>query len=140
MGKALTKQQKSDFIKKLRLTGGNVSKACGAIKISRSAAYEHKKSDSDFAELWEEAINAGVDDLIEELRRRALKGVRKPVYQGKQLVGYIREYSDTLGIFIVKAHRPEYRDRITQDVNLRLEDMSDEQLERLARGERVSGR
>ena len=38
----------------------------------------------------------------------------RPVFQGKQLVGHIRDYSDTHLIFMLKARRPEkYRERLT---------------------------
>ena len=48
--------------------------------------------------------------------RRASEGTLKPVfYQGK-MCGEIREYSDTLLIFLLKARRPEtYRER--SDIN-----------------------
>ncbi len=44
--------------------------------------------------------------------RRAFEGVEEPVFhQGKQC-GTIRRYSDTLTIFLLKAHRPaKYRER-----------------------------
>ena len=46
-----------------------------------------------------------------EAYRRAVKGVEKPVYRGGQLVGTIREYSDSLLMFLLRARRPElYRD------------------------------
>jgi hypothetical protein len=44
--------------------------------------------------------------MIREAWRRAVKGCRKPVYQGGQLVGYVREFSDLLLIFLIKAARP----------------------------------
>jgi len=39
------------------------------------------------------------------LMRRAKDGTLRPVYQGGELVGHIREYSDTLGIFLLKSRR-----------------------------------
>lgn len=44
------------------------------------------------------------------MQRRAWKGTRKPVFHKGVVVGHIREYSDTLGMFLVKAKRPEYAD------------------------------
>lgn len=59
-----------------------------------------------------EALDDAVDDMELEAKRRAFKGTLKPVYQGGEKVGEIREYSDTLAIFLLKAHRPEkYRER-----------------------------
>ena len=46
-----------------------------------------------------------------EARRRAVKGTDKPVFQRGEQVGTIREYSDTLLMFLLKANKPEkFRD------------------------------
>ncbi|MDP2936788.1 MAG: hypothetical protein Q8O86_09895 [Dehalococcoidia bacterium] len=46
------------------------------------------------------------------------KGTEKPVFQGGQQVGVVREYSDVLLIFLLKGARPEkYRDNLKADVN-----------------------
>jgi hypothetical protein len=129
-GRALTTVEKAKFIQKLISTGGNVSRACQAINISRGCAYDHKKNDTDFAALWEQAVEKGLDDLEQEARRRAFKGTKKPVYQKGTCVGYIQEYSDTLLIFLLKGGRPEkYRERFevnstvqgSLDVNIEFE-------------------
>ena len=48
------------------------------------------------------------DILEDEVDRRAVEGVEKPVgwHKGKP-GGYVREYSDTLLIFLLKGDRPE---------------------------------
>jgi hypothetical protein len=45
--------------------------------------------------------------LEDEAVRRAYEGVERPVFQGGKQVGVVREYSDTLLIFLLKALRPE---------------------------------
>ena len=48
----------------------------------------------------------------DELHRRAVEGDDKPVYQGKELVGHIRTYSDSLLQLVLKANDPDkYADR-----------------------------
>jgi hypothetical protein len=48
----------------------------------------------------------------DELHRRAVEGNAKPVYQGKELVGHIQEYSDGLLALILKSGNPDkYADR-----------------------------
>lgn len=98
------------FIKELCRTG-NVSAACRKAKVSRKHAYETRQLDVDFAEAWAEALIIATEALEEEARRRAYIGVLEPVfYEGKQ-VAKIRKYSDTLMIFLLKAHRPDkYRE------------------------------
>ncbi|MBX6773030.1 MAG: hypothetical protein IRY83_14975 [Chloroflexi bacterium] len=53
-----------------------------------------------------------MDALEAEAWRRAVDGVERPVYQNGQRVGAVREYSDTLLIFLLKGGRPQkYRER-----------------------------
>lgn len=70
-----------------------------------------RDEDPDFAAAWDEALASSLDDAEGELYRRAVKGTLKPVYQGGAKVGSIREYSDTLLIFLLKSHKPSvYRE------------------------------
>lgn len=103
--------------------GGSVTMACKAAAIGRSTAYEWKAEDEAFAALWDEALEAGIDLLEDEARRRAVEGVEKPVVTMGKIarnddgsVLKIREYSDSLLALMLKAKRPEqYRERV--DVN-----------------------
>lgn len=90
----------------------NVGKACRAAGIGRSAAYAWRKDSPEFAAAWDEALQIGVSALEDEAHRRAFEGVLKPVYHQGKKVGTVREFSDTLAIFLLKAHAPEkYRER-----------------------------
>jgi hypothetical protein len=97
---------KPAFLKNLA-TSANVSVACQRAGVSRSTAYRVRATDDEFAEAWEDAIDEAVDALEGEAHRRAVEGTLEPVYQGGKQVGEIRKYSDTLLIFLLKAHRPE---------------------------------
>lgn len=101
------------FIDALSKTG-NVSKSAKSARISRKTAYELKNESPEFNERWNEAMETAVDTLELEAWRRAARGTRKPTgwYQGIP-GGYVQEYSDTLLIFLLKAHRPEkFRENI----------------------------
>ena len=80
-----------------------------------------------------------MDTVLEpEAIRRAVEGVEKPVYQGGELVGYVREYSDTLLIFLLKGGKPhKYRENIKIDsevqVTISIEQRTREAHERLLR-------
>ena len=109
----LTEKNKATFL--IALTeSANVSSASKLINVSREYMYRVRKLEKnlEFAEAWDDALQVGVDTLEEEARRRAYLGVDEPVYyQGKQC-GSIKRYSDTLLIFLLKAHRPDkYKDR-----------------------------
>lgn len=94
-------------------SGTSITTACKTARVGRSTAFDHRQRDEDFALAWHEAAEAGADLLEDEARRRAAEGTLKPVYQGGKLVGEIREYSDTLLIFLLKGKRPEtYRDNV----------------------------
>ena len=108
------------FIGLLRATA-NVSRACEELNIGRRTAYEWRDEDEGFAALWDEAIEAAIDDLEEEARRRAFKGLVKKKFdrKGEPILDpatgeqyYEREYSDALMVVLLKAHRPaKYRER-----------------------------
>jgi hypothetical protein len=108
------------FIAALTKTG-NISAACNRVGIGRQSAYDHRRNDAVFAALWEEALETATDYLELEARRRALKGCVRPVFYKGDECGQIREYSDTLMVFLLKAHRPsKFRDnvRLEHDGNL----------------------
>lgn len=120
---------------------GNVSKAAAAAGVTRTTVYALRNHPDapDFAEAWEDALEEASDLLELEARRRAVEGVEEPVfYQGLEC-GSVRKYSDTLLIFLLKAAKPEkYRERTSTDnYNIDLTSLSDEQLTRLERGESV---
>jgi len=120
--------------------GASITKASEEAGIARSTAYEWREADEAFAALWDEALEAGIDRLEDEARRRAVDGVERPVVAMGKLarnddgtVLKIREYSDTLLALMLRAKKPAYRDRSTADVNLKAEvEIVDSPRERLA--------
>ena len=105
------------FLHALR-TIPNVRLAARAVGVVRSDAYLHRDLFPEFATEWDEAIEAAIDSLESVLFQRA------------------RRSSDTLGIFMLKAHRSAiYRERNDNfNFNLtaeQLAQLSDEQLDKL---------
>lgn len=100
------------------LKSSNVSAACRKAKISRAVAYDHRETDTEFAAAWEEALEMALDDAESEAWRRGVKGTisnRQYDKDGK-LISATRQYSDTLLIFMLKAHRPaKYRETIRNE-------------------------
>lgn len=118
------------FLESLRRTC-NVSATCEAVGVGRQTAYDARERDADFADLWDAAVEEAVELLEGEARRRAYEGTTATkVFQalienpetGEMEMRTVRqeavrEYSDTLLIFLLKAHKPKmYRDRV--DVSL----------------------
>jgi hypothetical protein len=112
VGTKLTAKKREKFLKRLAETA-NISLSCRLVGISRDGIYDLKAKDAEFATAWLSAIEAGVENLEAEAYRRAHKGVNKPVfYQGVEC-GKVKEYSDTLAIFLLKGAKPEkYRERV----------------------------
>ena len=101
------------FIETLSKYGIVTVAAKEAGQLDTRLLYEKKKQNPEFAERWDKAIERSIDLLENEARRRAFEGCDRPVFQKGVQVGVIREYSDTLLIFLMKANRPDkYHDRI----------------------------
>lgn len=107
------KEWQKPFIQRLSETG-NVSAACRKAQISRVRAYELRNEDEVFRAAWDEALVMATEALELEARRRA-EGFPEPIYYNGKKIGIVRRYSDTLLIFLLKAHDPKYRDNIKID-------------------------
>jgi hypothetical protein len=85
------------FLSRLR-DNGNVSDACLYARIDRKTAYNWREKSKTFAAQWEEALDMAVEELERTANARA------------------RYNSDTLLIFLLKAHRPEkYRETVRNE-------------------------
>lgn len=111
------KAWRAPFLEALR-THGVVSEAAKVANISRWTVYNERAIDPDFAQEWEAALALGVDALEDAAKKRAFEG------------------SDTLLIFLLKAHKPEKYRETTRSIQVNvtpddLQHMSDEELDAL---------
>ena len=112
MRMALSKKKQRAFLTALILNGGLAEPAARDVGYTSTAFLRKvRRDDDDFAEAWEEAIEAAGDLIEAEVYRRAIHGTMEPVYFKGTITGYIRKYSDRLAELLLKRHRPEYRDR-----------------------------
>lgn len=112
----LTPEKLTAFCAALAETG-IVRRACEAVGISRQTAYGWRDDIPEFAEAWDKALAVGVSALEDEAHRRGFEGVDEGVYHQGVLTGTQKKYSDTLAIFLLKAHKPEkYRERTHVDL------------------------
>jgi hypothetical protein len=90
---------------------GVVSYAAKAAGVGRRTAYDLRESDPDFAARWDEAAEESIEVLEHEVFRRGVTGVLRPVFYRGKRVGSVRDFSDQLLMFTLRARRPEkYRD------------------------------
>jgi hypothetical protein len=121
--------KKRNFLNAFARTG-RIDRSADVVGMDSSLHYHWKKDDTEYAEAFKEAREIAAERLEDEATRRAYEGVLKPVFQGGKEVGVIREYSDTLLIFLLKGNIPDkFKERLEhsgkldllksyQDVNL----------------------
>lgn len=138
-GVSMPEERKQRFLEALR-KAPHITAAARAAGWHRSWAYRERAADPEFAAAWDDALEEAIDLCEEEAHRRAFKGTVRPVFQGGVRVGSVREYSDTLAIFMLKAHRPErYRENVRMEHAGRLDirnvtELSDDELAHIAAG------
>jgi AcrR family transcriptional regulator len=106
-----SEEQWEVFLEELR-QHATVKRAAKAAKIHHSTVYERLAKDEVFRRAVEEALEVGAVALEQEAIRRAVEGVKEPVFYQGQKVDTVTRYSDTLLIFLLKGLKPErYKDR-----------------------------
>lgn len=110
-----TAKKDGEFFDALR-DGKSVTASAADVGYARRSVYEWREADEEFRKAMDEAVEEGTDRMEDEAHRRAVHGTEKPVYQGGKHVGSVREFSDTLMIFMLKSRRPEkYKDRVANE-------------------------
>lgn len=107
------------FIEMLR-NSGNVRASCKQAGIDRKTAYKAREASEEFRLAWDEALEDAIDALEAYARDRAKKN------------------SDTLLIFLLKAHRPAVYRETSRTLNItitaeELAKLSDDDLDKLER-------
>ncbi len=107
-GARFTDERKAIYLAALQRTGLRPV-ACREVNVNRATVWQHRRRDPEFAEAEERALAVFRMPIAEEIRRRAIEGVERPVFHRGKEIGSIREYSDRLLLELAKAHIPEYR-------------------------------
>lgn len=110
-------QRKQKFLRALAECGV-ITDAAKVAGVERKTVYRWREQDPDFAKAWDEAEQEAADKLEREAIRRAVEGVEEPVFHQGKIVGYVRKYSDTLLIFLLKGYKPErYKERQAHELS-----------------------
>lgn len=111
------------FVEALR-TVPIVKYACREAGIGRTTAYEARRRDENFAVAWADAIEEGLDSMERIAHARATAGqvmtktVTKTSPDGtvETTITEERHVSDSLLMFMLKRHRPEFRESFRGEV------------------------
>ena len=114
----LTQERIAAFMNALGALG-NAAAAAQLTQLSRAALYSKRRSDPAFRQRWDDAMLIGIEAQEDEMRRRAFKGVRRPVFYKGDICGHVVEYSDSNAQFLMKGAKPEIYARERLDVTMK---------------------
>jgi hypothetical protein len=135
---ALPPRAVADFFR-LFAASGSVAFAADRTGLSRSVLYRRKRNDPAFAKRWSEAQELGVSKVRDEVFRRAVVGIKRPVFYGGARIGKVKHYDNRLLWSLLRSHEPEtYGNKRPQPIGGAPVDLArrlDEADERVARYE-----
>jgi len=113
---SLPSRKRAKFISGLR-THGCVARAARESNLHRQNAYQMKAKHEEFSEEWDTALEECWDEMEIEARRRGVEGVPEGQYFKGKKIDEVTKYSDNLLMFVLKAKRPEFRDRTAHEIS-----------------------
>jgi hypothetical protein len=103
---AWTNAMRTAFLEHLAISA-NVAACERLVNVSPGSAYRERRRTPQFALDWDAVMHQALDELEARLFERAVHGVEKDVYYAGKSCGRVRNYSDTLAMFILRARRPD---------------------------------
>lgn len=117
LGLPFTVERKRDFIQTFRFDpdlGGRKHMCAESIGVCAGTVDHHRRMDPEFGEAYDEALQGWIDEnLFTPALVRARDGVERPIMGGKfrdEVVATVREFSDSLALAMLRAHRGEFKD------------------------------
>lgn len=115
----LEQERRELFLRILRRTGRVTFSAVEAGYEDVHQLYYLRRTNSDFAKRWEEAVNDAAEGWEDEAVRRAVIGVEEPVFWQGDEVARVTKYSDALLMFMLKGAKPaKYRENVKVDATV----------------------
>lgn len=100
------KPLRETFIAEIR-KGHGVTATCELLGVNRSTFYQTRRTNKEFARMYDIALDELAEALELEARRRAVDGVDRDVYFQGAVVGQERIYSDKLLEVLMRGRMPE---------------------------------
>lgn len=130
--KSWNKDKEATFLATLAETC-NVTRACAAAGVCVSSAYRRKKENAAFRSAWLAAISVAYQRLEMVLLERAFVGTEKLVAVRGGEPQTMREYSDRLGLALLKMHRDSATDAATEFAPAEVDELKERLLDKLRR-------
>ncbi|HWI89244.1 MAG TPA: hypothetical protein VNS11_08410 [Sphingomicrobium sp.] len=127
-----TKEKEAKFLSVLADTC-NVTRAAEEAGVSISGAYRRRKHNAAFRAGWLEAISVAYQRLELVLLERAFNGTEKVVSRRDGSEERMREYSNQLGLTLLKMHRDTAAEASTQFEPSQIEELRERLLNKLRR-------
>lgn len=116
--KRINEDSKLRFLEELAKHGG-IMRAAEKAEIAYNSLLNHRKKCPLFDSAVLRAQKRFGESLESEAYRRAVEGTKRPVYYKGEVVGHILEFSDRMLELLLKKNVPEFREKVTADVNIR---------------------
>jgi len=87
--------------------GATAAVAARKASVAYRTCFDHRRKDTAFRRLWDEAHEMGTDAIEEAARERAVVGHERPIWSHGKVAGTVREPSDRLLELLLRARRPE---------------------------------
>ena len=110
-----TAERKAAYIESLEQDGEHTF-ARLAVGVCDGTVSNHRRDDAAFDQACEDAQHTYRKKFIDELVRRGVNGVEKPVFHNGEIVGHVTEYSDRLLMEHLKVIDQRYRDKLQIDM------------------------
>ena len=127
-----TKEKEAKFVSVLADTC-NVTRAAEEAGVSTSAAYKRRKENAAFRAAWLEAIAVAYQRLELVLLDRAFNGTEKVVKRRDGSEERMLEYSNQLGLTLLKMHRDTAIEADTEFQPDQIEELKERLLSKLRR-------
>lgn len=115
---AVPLEARAPFLEALA-AGWSVTHAAARATVDRQRFYELRDADDEFAEQWDEALDAGTHVLEDEALRRAVEGYDEDTVDADgNLLRRVRRYDSALLQTLLKGRLPRYREGANVNVTV----------------------
>lgn len=119
-GLKFDEDMKERFLQKFAETG-RIQHSALSVGVTKQTVANHRKSDPDFEEAFQEAKAAYADHVQAAVHKLAIEGVLEPILGGQwkdEIITHKRVYATNLLALEAKRVNPEYRENNNINVNV----------------------